>query len=145
MAAVATGTMLLLRDDQGRGGQPAPLTVAVATYQEPGDDWSTAGPAPPLPDIGDLTWRGATSRDLGGHPATVHLYADNAGHRLLVARSPQPFPDAAHLDRVDGGPSWIATIDGAVMFCADRPGSSWLAIGATRDQVLAAGHVLGLR
>lgn len=144
VALLVAGGTVLLPPGPGRAGEPPPLAAAVAAYHKPGGDWTAAGATPPVPRIGALTWRGATTRDLGGQPATVHLYAD-AGHRLLVARSPQRFPNALHVEHVDGGPSWVATIDGTVMFCADRPGSSWLAIGETRDQVLAAGRTLGLR
>lgn len=144
VAGVLAGMLLLWYGPAG-ATQPAPLTAAVATYQQPDGGWSATAAAPPVSRIGGLTWRGASARELGGQPATVHLYADDAGRRLLVARSGQPFPDAAHVDPVDRGPSWVATVDGAVLFCADEPKSSWLAIGATREQVLAAGRALGLR
>lgn len=140
---VAVG-IVSLRPDPGRAGQPAPIAAAVATYRKPGGDWSARSTRAPVARIAAMNWRGASSRDLGGQPATLHLYADDAGHRLVVARSPRPFPEAAHVEFLSSGPSWVAVLDGAVIFCADRPGSSWLAIGASRDQALAAGRALGL-
>lgn len=141
---VVVGGAMLWRTP-GQEAEPAPLTAAVAAYQQPGGDWNAASSDPPVSEIGALTWRGMTSRSLGGQPVALHLYADNAGHRLLVARSPQPFPEAAHVDPIGGGPSWVATIDGTVIFCVDRPAASWLTVGETRAQVLAAGRALGLR
>ncbi|MQA85756.1 MAG: hypothetical protein GEV03_14325 [Streptosporangiales bacterium] len=142
---LATAGAGLLWYGPARETEPAPLATAVAAYHEPGGDWAATSTAPPVPRIDGMTWRGTAQRSLGAQPATLHLYEDDAGHRLLVVRSPRPFPEAVHAELVGSGPDWLARIDSSAVFCADRAGWSWLAIGETRGQVLAAGEALGLR
>jgi hypothetical protein len=42
-----------------------------------------------------------------------------------------------------GGATWIAEVDGVVLFCADRPAPS-LVVGQDRAEVLLAAQRLGL-
>lgn len=140
---IAPASLLLA----GSGGEGAgdPLLAAVSVYRAGDEADAARAPSPPVRRIGSLTWRATTSEDLDGHPATLHRYADPGGAQVLLVSSTHRFPRAPGAQDVDGGPSWIAEVGDAALFCADKPGVSWLAIGATRQQALAAGRGIGLR
>lgn len=121
-----------------------PLQAAATVYQADTAQTGAAAEQPPLRRIGDLTWQGTAVQPLAGQAAVVHRYRDAAGHRLMLVSSTEQFPRADTAQTVGPGPSWIADIDGAVMFCADRDGLSWLVITDSRAQALAAGRAVGL-
>lgn len=139
---------VLAWSDSDRRDQPVAIADVVAAYRQAGGEWS-ANADPPARRIEGLSWRGSRTAVVGGQPATLHLYTDGdidgGGDRLLVVRSPRRFPQAAHAEPLNDGPNWIARSGGAVVFCADRAGFSWLAVGQSRARVLAAGDSLGLR
>lgn len=144
VVVIAPATLFL--GDSGGDGAADPLAAAASVYHAGGQaGGSTQLPSPPTRRIGSLAWRGTAVQDLDGHPAILHRYADPAGRQVLLVSSAHRFPRAPGAEDVDGGPSWIAEVGDAVMFCADKPGVSWLAIGSTRQQALAAGRGIGLR
>lgn len=127
----------------GPADQPAPLAAAVRIYRAGQPEGGRTG-SPPVRAIGSYTWRGTTTRDLAGVPAIVHTFTDPAGRRILVLSSATPFPRAAGAHDVDPAPAWTVRVDGATLLCADRDGTSWLAVATTDAQTRAAGRALRL-
>ncbi|MEO3853998.1 sigma-70 family RNA polymerase sigma factor [Acrocarpospora sp. B8E8] len=104
----------------------------------------TAWPAPASKNIGSYGWRGTAQRDVGGLPATVYSYADPTGRHILVLSSTREFPRAGQARDLNPAPSWIATVNGASLLCADKNGLSWLAVAADDATALAAGRAFSL-
>ncbi|MGP3919822.1 hypothetical protein [Nonomuraea sp. 10N515B] len=124
-------------------GSPAPLTVAAKLMES--DTLSLSPePAPAAKHIGAYDWRGTAQRDVGGLPATIYSYTDPAGRRMLVLASPQAFPRAEGARDIEPAPSWLATVNGASLLCADRNGVSWLAVATDDATAMTAGRTLGL-
>ncbi|MGI5286499.1 hypothetical protein ACQEVF_24610 [Nonomuraea polychroma] len=124
-------------------GSPAPLTAAAQLLES--DTLSLSSePAPVAKRIGAYDWRGTAQRDVAGIPATIYSYTDPAGHQILVLASTREFPRAAHARDLEPAPSWLATVNGASLLCADRAGMSWLAVAADDATALTAGRSLGL-
>lgn len=123
--------------------QPAALVAAAGLQRA---DSLTVGhePRPPLTRIGAYTWYGTTQRELGEIPATVYTYAAPDGHRVLVIASIRPFPRAAGARDLKPAPSWAAEVDDASLLCADRGGTSWLAVASDQATALSMGRALGL-
>ncbi|MFI0419722.1 hypothetical protein [Spongiactinospora sp. 9N601] len=123
--------------------QPAPLLAAaelqradaLTVHQEPG---------PPSMRIGAYTWQGTAQERLDEIPATVYAYATPDGRRMLLITSTRPFPRAAGARDLKPAPSWLAEVDDASLLCADKDGTSWLAVAADEATVLSAGQALGL-
>jgi hypothetical protein len=80
---------------------------------------------------------------VAGLPVLAHTYQDAAGHRVVLLRADQRFPQAAGARLMPGGATWVAVVDGVVVFCADRPAPS-LVVGQDRAEVLLAAQRLGL-
>ncbi|WP_433211336.1 hypothetical protein [Microtetraspora malaysiensis] len=102
--------------------QSTPLVAAAELLQINSLPLSGA-PAPPVKSIGSYGWRGTTQRDLAGNPATIYSYTDPAGRQILVVTSTRPFPRPSRARDLAPAPSWIATIDGASLLCADKGGT----------------------
>ena len=146
LIVLMTTVALVLGDRIDRHAQPGPIAAAIAAYQSPSPSGTAVPNRPPVAAIGALTWRSTTRHDLAGLGATLFWYADGAGHRLLIVRSPRPIPTAHNARPLSAATTgWTATSGTAVLFCADQPGTSWLAVGPDRNHVLAAGRALGLR
>jgi hypothetical protein len=80
---------------------------------------------------------------MAGIPVVAHSYEDAAGHRVVLLRTERLFPEAAGARPMPGGATWIAEVDGVVLFCAERPAPS-LVVGQDRAEVLLAARRLGL-
>lgn len=63
---------------------------------------------------------------------------------MLVLASTKAFPRAAHARDLEPVPSWLATVNGVSLLCADRNGVSWLAVADDDVTALTAGRTLGL-
>jgi hypothetical protein len=124
-------------------GPPPPL-AAAAELLHAGDLRLAASPAPPAEQIGSYGWRGTARQEVGGIPATVYSYADPAGRTILVLTAKQDFPRADQARDLDPGPSWIATVKGVSLLCADTEELSWLAVAPDDATALTAGRALGL-
>ncbi|MDP4510532.1 hypothetical protein [Nonomuraea turcica] len=123
--------------------QPAPL-VAAAELQSADALPLGQEPGPPLARIGAYVWRGTAQEELGEIPATVYSYADPDGRRVLVIASARPFPRAVAAQDLEPAPSWLAEVDGASMLCADKNGTSWLAVATDEATALSVGRALEL-
>jgi hypothetical protein len=137
-AAVAGGLLLAQRPTQ-----PPPIAAAVAGYRAGGPAWTGAATPPPARRLGDLTWRASGRGQVAGLPVLAHSYQDAAGHRVVLLRAERRFPEAAGARLMAGDATWIAEVDGVVLFCADRPAPS-LVVGQDRAEVLLAAQRLGL-
>jgi hypothetical protein len=80
---------------------------------------------------------------MAGIPVVAHSYEDTEGHRVVLLRTERLFPEAAGARPMPGGATWIAEVDGVVLFCAERPAPS-LVVGQDRVEVLLAARRLGL-
>ncbi|WP_188196625.1 zf-HC2 domain-containing protein [Nonomuraea sp. SYSU D8015] len=123
--------------------QPAPL-VAAADLQRAESLVVWQEPGPPLPRIGAYAWRGTAQEELGEMAATVYSYAAPDGRHIVVIASSRPFPRAAGARDVKPAPSWLAEVEGTSMLCADKDGTSWLAVAADPATALTVGRALGL-
>jgi hypothetical protein len=139
IAAVVAGGLLLAQ----RPAQPPAIAAAVAGYRSGGTVWTGAAEPPPARRLGDLQWRASGRGDLKGRPVLAHTYQDAAGHRVVLLQADRRFPEAAGARLMPGGVTWIAEVDGVVVFCADRPAPS-LVVGQDRAEVLLAAQRLGL-
>jgi len=128
----------------GPGLTQNPLQAAATVYRSGAAQSGAAAEQPPVRRIGDLTWQGTAVQRLADQAAIVHRYGDDAGHRVMLVSSTRPFPRADDAQTMGPGTSWIAEINGAVMYCADRDGLSWLVIADSRDRALSAGRAVGL-
>jgi len=140
LAAVVAGGLLLAQWP----AQPPAIAAAVAGYRAGAPAWAGAATPPPARRLGDLTWQASGRGELEGLPVLAHTYQDAAGHRVVLLRADRLFPEAAGARLMPGGATWIAEVDGVVLFCADRPAPS-LVVGQDRAEVLLAAQRLGLR
>jgi hypothetical protein len=139
LVAVVAGGLLLAQ----RPTQPAAIAAAVASYRAGGPAWTGAATPPPARWLGDLRWHASGRGELAGLPVLAHTYQDAAGHRVVLLRADRLFPEAAGARPMPDGATWIAEVDGVVLFCADRPAPS-LVVGQDRAEVLLAAQRLGL-
>jgi Putative zinc-finger len=139
VAAAASGGLLLARPP----AQPPAIAAAVASFRAGAPGSASTAEAPPARQLGDLRWRGSGRGDLAGLPVAVHRYQDAAGHRVVLLRADRRFPEAAGARPMPDGATWLAELDGVVLFCADRPAPS-LVVGQDRAEVLLAARRLGL-
>ncbi|MBA3743831.1 zf-HC2 domain-containing protein [Sporichthya sp.] len=128
----------------GSGSRSDPLEAAVTVYQTRLFVAEPAGLEPPVRRVGEMAWEGTRAQSLGSNPAVLYRYGDPAGHRLLLVSSPVAFARPAGAQQVGSMKSWTAEIGGAVMFCVDRDGLSWLVISDTREESLSAARAAGL-
>jgi hypothetical protein len=139
LVAVVAGGLLLAQ----RPAQPPAIAAAVAGYRAGVPAWTGADEPPPARRLGDLQWRASGRGELAGLPVLAHTFQDAAGHRVVLLRAGQVFPEAAGARPMPGGATWIAEVDGVVVFCADRPAPS-LVVGQDRAEVLLAAQRLRL-
>jgi hypothetical protein len=139
LAAVTAGGLLLAQ----RPTQPPAIAAAVAGYRTGVPTWTGAAELPPARRLGDLTWQASGRGELAGLPVLAHTYQDAAGHRVVLLQGDRVFPEAAGARPMPGGATWIAEVDGVMLFCADRPAPS-LVVGQDRAEVLLAAQRLGL-
>jgi hypothetical protein len=123
--------------------QPPAIAAAVAGYRTGAPAWVGVPEPPPARQLGDLQWHASGRGELAGLPVLAHTYQDAAGHRVVLLRADRRFPEAAGARLMPGGATWIAEVDGVVVFCADRPAPS-LVVGQDRAEVLLAARRLGL-
>jgi hypothetical protein len=138
-AAAAGGGLVLARPP----AQPPAIAAAVASYRAGTPVAAGGAEAPPARRLGDLRWRGSGRGDLGGLPVVAHRYQDAAGHRVVLLQADRRFPEAAGARPMPDGATWVAEVDGVVLFCADRPAPS-LVVGQDRAEVLLVAQRLGL-
>ena len=138
LAVVVAGGLLI----QGPT-QPPAIAAAAASYRAGASVFPDAAEAPPTQRVGDLQWRGSGRGEMAGIPVVAHSYEDTAGHRVVLLRTERLFPEAAGARPMPGGATWIAEVDGVVLFCAERPAPS-LVVGQDRAEVLLAARRLGL-
>jgi len=139
---IAVGT-LLAGGRQSAVRQPAAITAAVRGYQAGEAAWPSSRDLPPARLLGDLAWQRSGRGEVAGLPVVAFVYQDPAGHRVLLLRGTRPFPQAAGARHASSGATWLARVDGAAVFCADRPAPSLL-VGADQAKVLLAAERLGL-
>jgi Putative zinc-finger len=139
IAAVVAGGLLLIQQP----AQPPAIAAAVAGYRTGGSAWTAAATPPPARRLGDLTWQASGRGEVAGLPVLAHTYQDAAGHRVVLLRADRLFPEATGAQPMPDGATWIAEVDGVVLFCADRPAPS-LVVGQDRAEVLLAAQRLGL-
>jgi hypothetical protein len=139
LAAVVAGGVLLVQ----RPAQSPAIAAAVAGYRAGVPAWTGAATPPPARRLGDLTWQASGRGELAGLPVLAHSYQDAAGHRVVLLQGDRLFPEAAGARPMPNGATWIAEVDGVVLFCADRPAPS-LVVGQDRAEVLRAALRLGL-
>lgn len=94
--------------------------------------------------LGDLSLESARTKVAGSLDVTVHGYEDEAGHVVVVYQADETFPVARGAHYSSNGTTWSAEMNGASLFCADRPIPS-LVIGDDRSEVMLAADELGLR
>jgi hypothetical protein len=123
--------------------QPPAIAAAAASYRAGASVFADAAEAPPTQRLGDLQWRGSGRGEMAGIPVVAHSYEDTEGHRVVLLRTERLFPEAAGARPMPGGATWIAEVDGVVLFCAERPAPS-LVVGQDRAEVLLAARRLGL-
>jgi hypothetical protein len=123
-------------------GQPREIEVLLADFRAPELDRQAAADLPER--LGDLELGEVRRGRVGDMPVVVHDYADPAGHTVSVYQSNRTFPVAEGAEHAAIGQTWSATVDGTVMFCADRPVPS-LVIGDDAREVRLASLELGLR
>lgn len=140
LAVVVAGGLLLAQ----RPAQPPAIAAAVAGYRAGAPAWTGAAAPPPAWRLGDLRWHASGRGELAGLPVLAHTYEDAAGHRVVLLRADRLFPEAAGARAMPDGATWIAEVDGVVVFCADRPAPS-LVVGQDKAEVLLAAQRLGLR
>jgi Putative zinc-finger len=139
VAVVVAGGLLLAQQPT----QPPAIAAAVAGYRTGAPAWPGAATPPAARRLGDLTWQASGRGQVDGLPVLAHSYQDAAGHRVVWLRAERVFPEAAGARLMAGGATWIAEVDGVVLFCADRPAPS-LVVGQDRAEVLLAAQRLGL-
>jgi Putative zinc-finger len=123
--------------------QPPPIAAAVASYRAGLAGWGPATQPPPARQLGGLTWQEARRGALAGLPVVAHAYQDAAGHRVVLLVADNSFPQATGARHSASGATWMAQVNGVVLYCADHPAPS-LVVGADQAQVLAAAQRLGL-
>jgi len=73
----------------------------------------------------------------------AHTHQDPSGHRVVLLQADRSFPTAVGAHHPAGSDTWVAEVDGVVLFCADQPAPS-LVVGQDRAEVLLAAARLGL-
>jgi predicted anti-sigma-YlaC factor YlaD len=139
VAVVVAGGLLQAQ----RPAQPPAIAAAVAGYRTGVAAWPAAATPPAARRLGDLAWQASGRGELAGLPVLAHSYQDAAGHRVVLLRAERVFPEADGARPMPDGATWIAEVDGVVLFCADRPAPS-LVVGQDRAEVLLAARRLGL-
>lgn len=139
LVAVAAGGLLVAQ----RPTQPPAIAAAVASYRTGVPAWPAAAEPPPARRLGNLTWQASGRGQVDGLPVLAHSYQDAAGRRVVLLRAERVFPEAAGARLMPGGATWIAEVDGVVLFCANQPAPS-LVMGRDRAEVLLAAQRLGL-
>jgi hypothetical protein len=139
LVAVVAGGLLLTHQQ----AQPPAIAAVVASYRAGVAPWTGTAEPPPVRRLGDLQWHASGRGEVAGLPVLAHTYQDVAGHRVVWLRAERGFPEAAGARPMPGGATWIAEVDGVVLFCADRPAPS-LVVGQDRAEVLLAARRLGL-
>jgi hypothetical protein len=139
LAAVVAGGLLLTHQQ----AQPPAIAAVVASYRAEVPAWTGAAEPPAVRRLGELRWQASGRGEVAGLPVLAHTYQDAAGHRVVWLRAERGFPEAAGARPMPDGATWIAAVDGVVLFCADRPGPS-LVVGQDRAEVLLAARRLGL-
>ena len=139
LAVVVAGGLLLIQGPT----QPPAIAAAAASYRAGASVFADAAEAPPTQRLGDLQWRGSGRGEMAGIPVVAHSYEDAAGHRVVLLRAERLYPEATGARPMPGGATWIAEVDGVVLFCAERPAPS-LVVGQDRAEVLLAARRLGL-
>jgi hypothetical protein len=139
LVAVVAGGLLVAQ----RPTQPPAIAAAVAGYRAGVPAWPGVAEPPAARRLGDLRWQASGRGEVAGLPVLAHSYQDAAGHRVVLLRADRVFPEAAGARVMPGGVTWIAEVDGVVVFCADRPAPS-LVVGQDRAEVLLAAQRLGL-
>jgi hypothetical protein len=137
--ALALGTVFIALQP----AQPQEIEAILSDYRgaEPLDQ----GAPRTLPTtLGDLDLTEVKRGRVGDMSLVVHEYADLAGHVVRVYQSNTTFPVAEGAEHDATGATWSATLDGAVLFCADRPVPS-LVVGDDRAEVRLAAAELELK
>lgn len=123
--------------------QPQELEVLLSDYT--GSEQFHEQPPAALPSVlGDLELVEVRGGRIEAMSMVVHEYVDPAGHIVTVYRSDSTFPVARGAEHNASGTTWSATLDDAVLFCADRPVPS-LVIGDDAREVRLASIELGLK
>ena len=125
--------------------QPVQIAAAVADYHQqrlPG----SGIPDRAGPDLSTLRMieTGAGTGDLAGQPVTGYAYSDDAGQRLQIYLSDQPFPMPAqpHNATHPGGAT-VTTHRGVAVLCSRTP-HTVLVLGDDEHLVWQAGTTLNL-
>lgn len=137
--AVGAGALVIA----GRDASRAELEHLVADFH--GDDRLDRTAAPTLPRaLAGLRLVAAERGRVGAMDVTGHVYRDRAGRRVAVYQAAETFPVAEGARHSADMRTWTASVEGAVVFCADRPLPS-LVVGDDRDVVVVMARKLGLR
>ena len=141
--AAVTVTGLQLRDRAT--GDPAALQAAVADFNDrelPGQQL----PRSTAPDLSGLRLRpiGAGGGRYDGLAVDGYAYRDDAGRRIVLYLSPEPFPAADGVQALAGpdGP-WIVRRGDVVVLCARAP-QALLVVGQDDDLVRSTAVALGV-
>lgn len=115
---VAGSAALVVRPD----AQPAAIVSAVRDFM----DDKMVSAAPPHAEAPDLSSAGfglayTGSGSLAGQIVDGYLYKDDAGRRVLVYISDDPFPVARGAALLPDGESWRTTIEGVALLCTAEP------------------------
>lgn len=145
-AAVQTG---LGRSAAGPAADPAALRAAVVDFSArelPGRQLPDGG----APDLSALALRpvGAGGGSYAGLDVDGYAYRDEAGRRIVLYLSAEPFPraaDARPLAPADRGPDgpWVIDRDGVVVLCARAP-HALLVVGEDEALVRRTALTLGV-
>ncbi len=145
-AAVQTG---LGRGGAGPAADPAALRAAVGDFSArelPGRQLPAGG----APDLSALALQpvGAGGGSYAGLDVDGYAYRDEAGRRIVLYLSAEPFPraaDARPLAPADRGPdgSWVIDRNGVVVLCARAP-HALLVVGEDEALVRRTALTLGV-
>lgn len=146
LAVLATVVLLPRGDRSGAGTEPPALAAAVADFRSaslPGRRVPVAG-SPDLARLG-LQPVGAAGGSYGSLAVDGYAYRDGAGGRVVVYRSPSPFPRPPGARELAGaaGP-WTARDGGVAMLCASSP-QPLLVVGQDVGRVREVARALGVR
>lgn len=142
LAVLGAGAVWLMPDAEN---PDAALMAAASVFRAQSRGADAPAAQPPVRTIAGMSFQGAMAQPLAGQAALIYRYADAAGHQVALVSSTSEFPRAAAAEPIDAmGKDWIATVGGTQMLCVDHDGLSWLVIGDSRDEALAAGRAAGL-